>query len=129
MSWNDDFAAAEQAVADYFDEVALSLQPMKVGLTVNHPAGSDPDRDQFDFLGSIDLEPPSDRIARHLSSDTGIRNGTVSYDAVLTAHIGAWPYIPKRGDFVSAPGQLWKIEAKEEDGGLRPAWYLSRVKT
>ncbi|MFK0330701.1 hypothetical protein ACIQUB_06215 [Rhizobium sp. NPDC090275] len=127
VDWEAARAFTLQACADIFDYTSCRLQPRKAGITANHGASNDPDRIAFDFIGTIDLEPPSDRIPRHLSSDTGIRNGTVSYDAVLTAHIGAWPYLPVKGDFVVAVGTTWKIAAKEQDGTPRPAWYLTRA--
>lgn len=129
VDWEAARAFTQEACSEIFDYTLCRLQPRNSGISVNHPSIDDPDRAAFDFAGSIDLEPPSDRIPRHLSSDTGVRNGTVSYDAVLSAHIGAWPYQPRRGDFVISAGVTWKIEAKEEDGSLRPAWYLTRVKS
>lgn len=129
IDWEAARAFTQEACSEIFDYTPCRLQPRVAGLTVNHPSADDPNREAFDFVGTIDLEPPSDRIPRHLSSDSGIRNGTVSYDAVLTAHVGQWPYLGRRGDFIIATGVTWKIEAKEEDGSLRPAWYLSRVKT
>jgi len=129
VDWEAARAFTQEACSEIFDYTACLLQPRRTGISVNHPSTDDADRSSFDFKGSIDLEPPSDRIPRHLSPDTGIRNGTVSYDAVLSAHIAGWPYQPRRGDFVIAGGVTWKIEAKEEDGSNRPAWYLSRVKS
>lgn len=128
VDWEAARAFTQLSCSEIFDYTPCRLQPRKSGITVNHVAENDPGRAAFDFIGTIDLEPPADRVPRHLSSDTGIRNGTVSYDAVLSAHIGSWPYLPSRGDFVLAGGVTWKIEAKEEDGALRPAWYLTRVK-
>lgn len=128
MSWDENLAAADLAVADYFDQGACTLLPTAPGPTANYKRGPDPNRQPFDFLATIELEPPSDRIARHLSSDTGIRNGTVSYDAVMTALISSWPYLPQRDDQVAVDGvAAWKIVAKEQDGSLRPAWYLARI--
>lgn len=118
-----------QACADIFDYTPCRLQPRRSGLTANHAQGNDPDRDAFDFTGTIDLEPPSDRIPRHFSADTGVKSGAVSYDAVLTAYVAEWPYQPDRNDHVvnTKTGEVWKIVAKEQDGTARPAWYLSRA--
>lgn len=129
MDWDAAQAMTERVCADIFDRTPLRLRPMKRGITGNHKPTIDNDREIFDFMGTIDLEPPSDRIPRHMSSDTGVRNGTVSYDAVLTAHVGAWPYKPAADDHVVEldNGKTWKIVAKEQDGSVRPAWYLSRV--
>lgn len=128
IDWAAARAFTEEAVADIFDYTPCRLQPRKSGLTGNHAAVDDPDRAPFDFVGTIDLEPPSDRVPRHQSSDPGVRNGTVSYDAVLTAHVGTWPYRPRRGDHVITAVDTWKIAANEEDGSSRPAWYLTRAR-
>ncbi|MBX5015948.1 hypothetical protein [Rhizobium lentis] len=131
MSWAEDLAPADLAVAEYFDNTPLRLQPRAGGVSVNHKTADDPDRVAFDFLGTIDLEPPADRMPRHLPADQGVKNGTVSYDAVMTALTVAWPYQPKRGDLVietAAGGVTWRIEASEKDGSARPAWYLVRNK-
>ncbi|WP_318558178.1 hypothetical protein [Pseudorhizobium pelagicum] len=127
MSWSDHLAAADIAVASYFDETPCRLQPRTKGLSVNYADVDDPDRTAFDFLGTIDLEPPADRLTRHMSADPGVRNGTVSYDAVLTALTTLWPYEPKRGDHLISGGVTWKIAANEKDGSDRPAWYLNKA--
>ncbi len=127
MSWSDHMAASDLAVAAYFDETPCRLQPRAKGATANHPEIDDPLRAAFEFFGTVEPEPPADRITRHLSSDPGIRNGTVSYEAVLTALISGWPYAPVRYDVVEENGRRWKIVAKEDDGSARPAWYLVKA--
>ncbi|MDI7864302.1 hypothetical protein MRS76_20395 [Rhizobiaceae bacterium n13] len=127
VDWEAARAFTEQACSEIFDYTECQVQPRKPGVTVNHPTGNDPDREPFTFKGTIDLEPPSDRIPRHLSLDTGVRKGAISYDAVLAAHVGSWPYIPRREDHIIAGAVTWKIVAKEQDGSSRPAFYLSRV--
>lgn len=129
IDWKTARAFTEEACAEIFDYTELTLHPRKAGLTSNHPDADDPDRVPFDFKGTIDLEPPSDRLPLHQSSDVGVRNGTVSYDAVLTARISDWPYLPRRNDLVGPMGGTpkWKIAAKEEDGSARPAWYLIKA--
>ncbi|KAA3510106.1 hypothetical protein DXM21_19950 [Agrobacterium rosae] len=87
----------------------------------------DPDREPFDFFGTIDLEPPADRISRHMSADGGVRSGAISYDAVLTALVKDWPYTPRRDDLIFAGDKKWKIAAKEDDGSGRPAWYINKA--
>lgn len=119
----------EEKTAEIFDVTPLRLQPRVGGVSVNHPAQDDPGRAPFDFLGTIDLEPPVDRLPRHLSADPGVRGGTVAYDAVLTALVTDWPYRPQRGDLVietATGGTTWRIAASEKDGSSRPAWYLVR---
>lgn len=127
VDWQAARAFTEAACAEIFDFTPCRLIPWSKGRDVNGKGSPDPERLPFDFKGTIDLEPPSDRIARHLPADPGPRNGTVSYDAVLSAHVGLWPYEPKRDDRVQTATDLWKILAKEPDGSNRPAWYLVRI--
>ena len=124
MDWEAALALTETTCAEIFDRTPCRLQPRAIGQSVNHPAGNDPGRVAFDFLGTIELEPPSDRLARHLSSDPGIQNGTVSYDAVLTALTVGWLFRPKRDDRIISGNVTWKVAASEDDGSMRGAWYL-----
>ncbi|MDO3434335.1 hypothetical protein QWJ46_16770 [Rhizobium sp. CBN3] len=131
IDWEAARAFTQEACAEIFDYTPLRIQPRTGGVSVNHKTADDPDRVAFDFLGTIDLEPPADRMPRHLPGDPGVKNGTVAYDAVLTALTTEWPYQPKRGDLVieiAAGGVTWRIEASEKDGSARPAWYLVRNK-
>ncbi|ARO22941.1 hypothetical protein TAL182_CH01128 [Rhizobium sp. TAL182] len=131
VDWEAARAFTQEVCAEIFDYTPLRLQPRAGGVSVNHKTADDPDRLPFDFLGTIDLEPPADRIPRHLPADPGVKNGTVAYDAVLSALTTGWPYQPRRGDLVietAAGGVTWRIEASEKDGSARPAWYLVRNK-
>ncbi|AID18323.1 hypothetical protein PPF1_10 [Rhizobium phage vB_RleM_PPF1] len=128
MDWQAAEALTENVCATVFDKTPCTLRPRKSGISPNHKAGPDPDRQPFDFLGTIELEPPSDRLPRHQSVDPGIRNGTVSYDAVLTAHAGAWPYRPKRGDHVVSGTDAWEIAADGQDGSIRLVYFLTRAR-
>lgn len=127
-----DWAAArdqlEEAVAEVFDVTELEMVPMANGLGVNHARGRDTSRQGFAFLGTVDLDPPSDRVARFPPGDPGSQK-TVSYEAVLTAHVAAWPWFPVMRDrvVVVGTGQVYQIEAFERDGSNRPALYLSKV--
>lgn len=130
VDWADARAMLEEKVADTFDVTVLQLVAYRTGLSVNHPPAVDEDRPAFEFRGTIDLQPPADRISRHMPSDTAVRNESVSYAAVLTAHNGAWPWIPRNGDRVVrlSDGKAWIVGASEKDGSSRPAWYLVEVK-
>lgn len=127
MDWEAALALTDRVCAGTFDSTPCRLQPMATGATVNHKSMHDPDRVSFDFLGTIDLEPPSDRIARHIPADMGARSSAVSYAAVLTALVKDWPFLPRHDDIVLAGGIKWKIAAKEDDGSGRPAWYLNKA--
>lgn len=129
MDWDTALANMERACADVFDTTSCRMLSRTVGQSVNHKPKSDPDRPDFDFLGTLELEPPSTKVWRHLSpdpGDVGNRSDTVSYDALLTAHTGLWPWKPHRGDVVSVGGTNWKIAAIGQDGTVRPAYFLTR---
>lgn len=127
MDWENAESQLDEACASVFDVTLCRLQPKKRGQSVNHATVFDDlARPVFDFMGTIDLEPPADRITRHLSPDPGIKNGTVSYDAVLTAHVGDWRYLPKRDDVISTESAVWTIVAAQRDGSVRHAFYLRK---
>lgn len=128
VDWAAARALLEDGVAEVFDVTEFEMVPMANGLSVNHPRGRDPDRPCFAFLGTVHLEPPSDRVARFPVSDPGSQK-TVSYEAVLTAHVAAWPWFPVMRDrvVIVETGQVFQIEAFERDGSNRPALYLSKV--
>lgn len=128
--WDAAKAMLEETVAGVFDVTPCVMLPMTDGLSVNHNPQADAARSSFDFIGTIHLEPPTDRIARYPAGDPGTRAGAVSYEAVLTAHVGAWPWFPKMKDMVqdTVTGAVYRVEAAERDGSSRPAIYLSRVR-
>ncbi len=127
--WASARAMLEESVAGVFDVTPCRLVGYKAGQSVNHPEQVvDDSRTAFDFLGTIDLQPPADRLTRQPPGDPGAPGATVSYAAVLTAHVGGWPWQPRRGDRVVSGNKTWRIEASERDGSSRPAWYLSGVK-
>ncbi|NTF87500.1 hypothetical protein G6L46_10225 [Agrobacterium rhizogenes] len=129
MDWDAALANMEAVCADVFDTTPCRIIGRVVSQSVNHRRQDDPARPAFDFLGTFELEPPSTKIWRHLSpdpGDMGNRSDTVSYDALLTAHTGAWPWIAERGDLVEVSGQRWKIAAISQDGTVRPAFFLVR---
>lgn len=128
MDWKAAETLTEEVCAGVFDNTPCTLRPRKTGISPNHKSGPDDGRAPFDFLGTIEIEPPSDRLARHQSVDPGIRNGTVSYDAVLTAHGGAWPYRPRRGDHVVSGTDAWEIAAEGQDGSVRLVYFLTRAR-
>jgi hypothetical protein len=130
MDWNSALTNMETICANVFDITPCRLQPRAKGQSVNHKSQNDPDRAAFDFMGTIELEPPSTKIWRHLSpdpGDVGNRSDTVSYDAVLTALTTGWPHQPRREDWILAAGITWKIAAIGQDGTERPAYFLVRA--
>ncbi|MBB3608665.1 hypothetical protein [Rhizobium sp. BK602] len=134
MDWTSALAGMEETCADVFDVTPCRLQPRtngrSNGRSVNHSEQNDPERAAFDFMGTLELGPPSTKVWRHLSpdpGDAGNRSDTVSYDAVLTAHTGGWPYKPVRGDFFIVGNDTWRIASILPDGTVRPAFLLVRA--
>lgn len=123
-------------ISAVFDTTSCRAKPMTLGLNVNQKPGPDAGRAEFDFLCTLDLGPSQDAIPRHLPTDTGVRGTMVSYDAVITADVSAWPWVPKKGDrfmvmvtgTVVDVGSEFEITAGEEDGTSRRAFYLNRKK-
>ncbi len=130
MDWSSALGNAEAVCADVFDVTPCRFRGRAVSQSVNHKPQDDPARPAFEFMGTVELEPPSTKIWRHLSPDPGLRgdrSDTVSYEAVLTAHSGNWPWQPQRDDFVEADGVVWKVAAIGQDGTVRPAYFLVRA--
>ena len=127
VDWDAARGLMEEAVAEVFDTTELELIPTAPGLSVNSGRQADTSRPVLRVLGSIHLEPDTDRIARYAPSDPG-SGRTVSYEAVMTALATHWSWRPRAEDKVCdlASGEVWKIEAVERDGSGRPAFYLSR---
>lgn len=126
MSWKDDLAATDNLVAGYFDTDSCRLVPRIAGIGVNHGRQDDASREAFDFLGSLDEQPSGDLMARHRSSDPAAGKANPYYDAVLTALVTGWPWLPRRDDHVVVGGVTWRIMADATDGTARRAWYMNR---
>lgn len=136
MDWTSAATMLDETVAGVFDTMSCRAKPMRSpGMQVNAKPIADTGREEFDFACSMDLGPSQDAIPRHMPGDTGVRGTMVSYDAVLTALTGDWPWQPGKGDrfevlatsgmFVA--GSQWSITAGEEDGTPRRAFYLNRM--
>lgn len=119
----------EAGVAEVFDTTELDLIPTTKGVSVNSAREQDMSRPVQRVLGTIHLEPPSDRIARYSPADPG-SSRVVSYEAVLTALVTNWSWRPRAEDQIREilSGKVWKVEAIESDGSGRPACYLSRAR-
>ena len=128
VDWAAARAFTEEACAGVFDVTPCTLTGMKAGLSLNHPETVDADRPAFGFLGTVDLQPPSDILRRANPSDPGVRGDTVSYAAVLSARVTDWPWRPVPRDRLTVGGKTYRIEASEKDGSDRPAYYLSEVR-
>lgn len=129
VDWDGARALLEETVAGVFDTTELDLIPVTQGVSVNSTRQQDPARPVQRVMGSIHLEPPSDRVSRFPLGDPGAGR-TVSYEAVMTARVTDWVWIPKKDDKVIdvAKSEAWQVEARESDGSSRIAFYLSRAR-
>ncbi len=129
VDWDEARLLLEQSVAEVFDTTELELIPMVKGVSVNSARQLDTSRQMLRVMGTIHLEPPSDRVSRYSPADPG-SGRTVSYEAVMTGLVTGWAWQPKTDDQVRvvATGEVWKVEAIERDGSGRPAFYLSRAR-
>lgn len=129
VDWDEARLLLEQSVAEVFDTTELELIPMVKGLSVNSARQLDTSRQMLRVMGTVHLEPPSDRVSRYSPADPG-SGRTVSYEAVMTGLVTGWAWQPKTDDQVRvvATGEVWKVEAIERDGSGRPAFYLSRAR-
>ncbi|OLP56820.1 hypothetical protein BJF92_12170 [Rhizobium rhizosphaerae] len=128
VDWAAARAFTEHACSGIFDLTPCRLVGMRTGQSVNHPEAEDPGRPPFDFLGSIDLQPPPRTMMRALPSDPGTTGGIVSYDAVLSARMTEWPWRPVKRDVVLSGGKSWRIETIDRDGSDRATCYLMEVR-
>ena len=128
MNWSDGEAALELGVASVFDTMALRVYPYREGKSVNQGTEPDPDRNAFDFSGSIEMGPPFLPAGRGAAADPSMRDRAVGHEAVLTAHSRAWPYRPRRGDKIVnlASDEAWKVADSDNDGSDRAAFSLNR---
>jgi hypothetical protein len=131
IDWNAAAAFTREVTSAVFDTTGCVLKPMTVpagGRDVNAKPQADTGRAEFEFKALLDLEPSQDSIPRHLSSDPSVEGKIVAYDAVITALVGAWPHLPKRGDRVLIGSDLYQIVLDRRDGSERMAFYMNRVK-
>lgn len=129
MSWSDHLASLDAGVAEIFDEQSFRLLPQAEGIGPNHKGGADSSRAEFDFKGSLDLGPPAPASGSFRQGDPAAARSPVFFDAVLTAHTAAWPYMPRRGDLVrDQVAKLWKIADFDRDGSKRLAIHLTAAK-
>jgi hypothetical protein len=136
VDWDRTADMTRRATSAVFDTFSCRMIPMTRGLDLNRPAAPDGARQAFDFAALLDKGPSQDAIPRHLPADPGARGTMVSYDTVMTALVGGWPWLPKKGDRVRvlvakglfAAGSEFEFMAGEEDGSERRAFYLNQVK-
>ncbi|GGF56682.1 hypothetical protein GCM10007301_15460 [Azorhizobium oxalatiphilum] len=129
MGWNDALAAADRAVASYFDTTDFTATGMtKPERAVNADGVVDSARPAFDFKGTLEKAPEFsafDTTSRPSPADRNIRK----VDRIcLTADSTAWPWMPKQGDRIRSASALYALAAEpDNDGTRRVALWLNRI--
>jgi hypothetical protein len=128
MDWNSALAAMDETVAGVFDLDACTAKARKAGVSVNGSASADGARADFDFMGTFELSPPQQTIARHMPIDPGINRDIEAYDALVSAQTSGFAWALQRGDWIVVAAGTFVVAAKAEDGTARMAFYCNKVK-
>ncbi len=128
MDWEEAEARLESVAAGVFDRQTFRLLPRKAGQSVNHGQVPDWDREEFDFRGSIEFNPPGIASERRMGADPTGRGQMVFFEAVLTATTTGWPHMPRRGDMIAHGDDRYKIEGVDADGSARRAFQVNRAR-
>lgn len=128
MNWNDALATADAAVAATFDTDTVTIVPKSTGRAVNGPAVDDGSRAPFTRMASVERGPVEPGLAERPAGDPGSpHGGAVQYEAVMTATVAGWPYLPQRGDQVTCGNDRYSVASVQDDRSGRPAFYLNRA--
>jgi hypothetical protein len=129
MSWSDNLAAVDHAVAGYFDEQCVKAIPMaKPARQVNAALVADPSRQSFDFMATIELDPGMDAIGTTMRPNANSDGSRHVAKVCLTALSSCWPWMPKQNDRLECDGVLYTITAApDRDGTDRVAYWLNKV--
>lgn len=127
LDWNAAMAAMDAAVAGTFDTDAIRALPRRDGAGVNAPRMADPTRAEFDFMGSLEPGPAAMPASQRPAGDPGSARAPVSHEAVVSGLASGWPWMPGRGDHLTARGARWEIADLVEDGSARKVYLVNRV--
>ena len=123
MDWASAEAALERGVASVFDVQSFKFVALKPGPSVNATPVADASRASFVRNATLELAPPG--IAR-ASGNQSERDQRTAFEAVLTADISTWPWMPRGDDLVREIGQDWVVKNLDRDGSRRIIIYLNR---
>ena len=129
MSFANDLAAADGAVAGYFDEPGFTAVPMaRPARAVNAGEVPDETRTAFDFAGTLDTAPEFTAFAsgnRPTATDRQVRQiSRICLSALTTG----WPWIPRQGDRIRTASALYMLAASPDtDGTARIVMWLKRI--
>ncbi|MEP9378391.1 hypothetical protein ABLE91_16870 [Aquabacter sp. CN5-332] len=129
MGWDDELAAADAAVAGYFDTLSFTA----VGMTrppraSNAAAIVDPARPAFGFLGTLESAPEFTSFADSNRPTAGDRSVRQITRICLTALTTGWPWVPRQDDRIRSAVALYQVAANPDcDGTARVAIWLNKV--
>ena len=129
MSFANDLAAADDAVAGYFDEPGFTAVPMaRPARAVNAGEVPDETRAAFHFAGTLDTAPEFTAFAsgnRPTAADRQVRQiSRICLSALSTG----WPWIPRQGDRIRTASALYMLAASPDtDGTARIVMWLNKV--
>ena len=125
--WNAATAALNAAVADTFDTDTLFAIGRKQGVSVNSERADDPARPQFEFKGSFELLPDGIPLSERPQGDSSSLREAVSHEAVVSAIVTGWAWLPRRKDHILRGAERWEITDLKDDGSPRKVYYLNRA--
>jgi hypothetical protein len=142
MSWASNLAAADAAVAGYFDQdICEAIAMTKPARSVNAAAALDVSRPSFLFVGTIELDPDMTALGTTENPTTrspGDRKvAKVCLSALVTGPVTmvetselvtGWPWMLRQGDQVLCAGVRYQISASpDRDGTARLVLWLNKV--
>ena len=129
VHWSKAAEARQAAVETFFDRVSCTLQPMTRANGPNGGLSEDGSRAAFDFKATLDLEPGSEVIAGQKGIDPSVSYLSAAYDALISAYVDRWPYLPRRDDIITANGVSYSIVVSRKDGSNRRSFLVNVVKS
>lgn len=129
VHWSEAASARQAAVETYFDRTACTLQPMTRANGPNGDLSEDGSRAAFTFKATVDLEPQSEVIAGQKGIDPSVSYLSAAYDAMVSAYVDKWPYLPRRDDIITANGVSYCVVVSRKDGSNRRSFLLNVVKS
>lgn len=129
VHWSKAAEARQAAVETFFDRTSCTLQPMTRANGPNKGLSADGSRAEFTFMATVDLEPQAEVIAGQKGIDPSVSYLSAAYDALVSAYVDKFPYLPRRDDVMVIGSTAYSVTASRKDGSNRRAWMLNEVKS
>lgn len=129
MGWDSNLAAADAAVAGYFDTQVFTAHAMTKPLRdVNALPQADPTRPAFEFMGSIELDPDMTALGTPQFPTPSSPGDRRVAKICLTALSVGWPWMLRQGDQLETGGARYALSAApDRDGTDRIVLWLNKV--